>query len=149
MRRFFFSRCLKAGFCILISCILLPGITVFNTSLAEAVSDFDYAFQQNYVDQKWAQEDPKRQVSTAEFKSMLVHMIESTVPDRLSWFNSKVSDDVFPASREVGTLMSWYAAVVLGQDDYNSGFDVTAVFNDTYNEDDETLNKMLTSFRNW
>lgn len=79
-------------------------------------SDFDYAFEHDYVDQKWAQEDPNRQISSAEFKLMLTRMIESTVPDRLPWFNSKVSDDDMPASREVGTLMSWYAAVALGQD---------------------------------
>jgi hypothetical protein len=146
MSRSCFSRHLKAVLCILIACFLLTGIVECRAAHAEnveAVSDFDYAFEHDYVDQKWAQEDPNRQISSAEFKLMLTRMIESTVPDRLPWFNSKVSDDDMPASREVGTLMSWYAAVALGQDDYNTGFDVTVVFNDTYNEEDEVLNRMF------
>ena len=77
MSRSCFSRHLKAVLCILIACFLLTGTVECRAAHAEnveAVSDFDYAFEHDYVDQKWAQEDPNRQISSAEFKLMLTRI---------------------------------------------------------------------------
>ncbi len=82
---FFFFHCLNYSF-----------------AFSEQVpGDYERAFDQNYVSGKWRNEDINRQITSAEYKSMLTVLIAETAPDKLEWFNSRVTDHDCPLTREL------------------------------------------------
>lgn len=75
--------------------LLLVSVLVFpqGTMAEPAAPDEDYlrAFTEGYVDPAWQEETRDRQVLTGEFRDMLVSMISRLAPDRLEWFEQKVT----------------------------------------------------------
>ncbi len=124
---FFFFHCLNYSF-----------------AFSEQVpGDYERAFDQNYVSGKWRNEDINRQITSAEYKSMLTVLIAEMAPDKLEWFNSRVTDHDCPLTRELGILMSWYAAVCVDAYEYNYTSDYNPFDRDAFGEDNDSIQNMI------
>ena len=123
------------------------NVTDPNTLNLYTSSDYDYihAFEQGYITEDWMDRNLNEQVNSQEYKRLLADMISVLAPEKLEWFDSKISDYEIPLTRELGMLMSWYAAVCIGADFLNNNYDVYySVSDEEYGEDDESIGRMMT-----
>ena len=109
---------LAAFLMLIISC----GIAEESDAIVSGKREADYlrAFSEDYADTRWSEEDPDRQVSSGEFREMLLRLVKQLAPDREEWFRSKVTDFEVPLVRGQAVTMAWYAAACVGADDYTS-----------------------------
>ncbi|MCR5310969.1 MAG: glycoside hydrolase family 5 protein [Lachnospiraceae bacterium] len=82
------------------------------------------AFSCGYIDKEWENRDREETIHTTEYKALLTALIARVVPEKLEFFNSKVTDFDAEMNRGMAAVMSWYAALCLGIDDYNNGFEM-------------------------
>ena len=128
------------GCLMLILCILCAGgISVADKPLPD---DYRRAFEKDYVMPEMENEDPDRQITSVEYKTMLIRLITEKAPDQLEWFNSRVTDYDCPLTRELGILMSWYAAVCVGANEDNYTSDYNPFDRDDFGEDDLSVRNM-------
>ena len=87
---------LAAFLMLIISC----GIAEESGAVVSGKREADYlrAFSEDYADIRWSEEDPDRQVSSGEFREMLLRLVKQLAPDREEWFRSKVTDFEVPLS---------------------------------------------------
>lgn len=110
MRKRFFGIVLVLS---IICC--LPGVRLY--AKAEE-NDFSRAFSLNLAGLEW-EEKADNQISSSEYRSLLLHLIGLVAPDAAAWFEQKVNNEDLPLERDIATVMSWYAAVAIGADGYN------------------------------
>ena len=98
-----------------------------NTQSAEAKTqsiskeaDYLRAFEMGYVDEKYKSMDIDEQLSSLEYRSMLIDMMTAFECEDIPWFESKVTDADMPLSRGAAIIMSYYSAVCMGADNYNN-----------------------------
>lgn len=94
--------------------------------VAEQISDeddYNRAFAYGYADESYAARELDEPLHTTEYKAMLTAMLTRLAPDKLDYFNAKVTDYDVEMTRGMGAVMSWYAAVCIGTDDYNNSFE--------------------------
>ena len=105
-------------------------------------TDFERAFYMGLVDES-LRDRADEQITSTEFREMLAGLVSKFAPDKLVDFDANVLDADLPLTRSDGILMAYYAAVCLGVDSYNVGFDSNIAYPNGWNEADATL------FPNW
>ncbi|MBQ3211305.1 MAG: cellulase family glycosylhydrolase [Oscillospiraceae bacterium] len=94
-----------------------------NTQSISKEADYLRAFEMAYVDEKYKSRDIDEQLSSLEYRSMLIDMMTVFECEDIPWFESKVTEADMPLSRGAAIIMSYYAAVCMGADNYNNSFD--------------------------
>ena len=100
-----------------------PPILVRALDLGDAQRALDLGL----ADIDWGNRNAKEQMTVAEYKFLLTNLLAQLTPDTLANFDSHVNDSDIPLIRGMGLLMSWYAAVELGINTYNTDFDLDQV----------------------
>ena len=85
--------------------------------------DYTRALELGYIDSAWGLRARDSAVRSTEYKALLTAMIQKNAPEKLDYFNSKVTDYDIPVTRGMAVVMSWYAAVCIGADNYNDEFE--------------------------
>lgn len=67
--------------------------------------------------------DGSRQITSTEFRSLLVSLIQKMEPDKAEWFQQQVTTFSKPLLRGEGFVMAYYAAACVGADTHNNSFD--------------------------
>ena len=107
---------LTAFLMLFVSCGIAEGNAADNPVQTDA--DYSRAFAEGYVDPHWKDVDPDSQITSVDFREMLIRLISALAPDKLSWFEEKVTDYDTPLTRGEAVTMAWYAAVCVGADNY-------------------------------
>lgn len=89
---------------------------------AEVSEDFTRAFQLGLAPEE-LKERAAEQIGSAEFRGLLVDLIAKVAPDKLSYFDEKVTLHDAPMFRGQGFVMAFYAAVCIDANYFNSDFD--------------------------
>lgn len=134
---------LRKWIALLLALCLMPFAALEGFAEPSEVDDYDRAFEQGYVDEEWQAHDRSEQMSSSAYRAMLEKMIGALSPESLEYFEGRVTDYDCPLTRELGLLMSWYGAVAVGADGYNTGSDFNPLDRDQFGEDDESVNRML------
>lgn len=87
-----------------------------------ASDDFSRAISLGLVPDS-LQADAGRQITAAEFRSLLLAMINKLTPEKAAWFEENVTTYDKPLLRGEGYVMAFYAAKTVGADIANYGFD--------------------------
>lgn len=133
---------LWTAFVLLVSVLAFPLGSAADSAAPDA--DYSRAFAEGYVDAAWQEEARDRQVLTGEFRGMLVSMISRLAPDRLEWFEQKVTEFSAPMVRGQGVVMAWYAAVCIGADGYtDTGRNFSEDDPDFWNTGDAPLEELF------
>ena len=90
--------------------------------IPEANVDFERAFQLELVP-KELKERAGEQMSSAEFRELLSDLIVKLAPDKLSYFDEKVTKYDEPMFRGQGFVMAFYAAVCIEANYFNNDYD--------------------------
>lgn len=93
-----------------------PYVTIENSY------DFERAFQLGLVPEglkKCASE----QITSTEFRNLLVDLITQLAPDKKAHFDENVTLHEKLMSRELGFVMAYYAAECIGANNFNNSFD--------------------------
>ena len=100
----------------------LPAFSVRAGAEETAASgDYSLAFRKHFVGETYAGRNTDEQILSDEYKSMLSDLIKLFCPEKLEEFSANVSELSKPMTRGEGIVMSWYAAVCIGADNYNFG----------------------------
>lgn len=91
------------------------------------VDDYERAFTQGYLPMKYSARYRKQQITSQEFKAMLKPLIEKYSPDKMEYFNSRISDYDVPVYRGIAACMVWYVARCIGVDTNNSTLEHSSV----------------------
>lgn len=94
-------------------------VTVKNKNYAFE-DDYNRAFWMGYVDQSYKSKNKTAQISSTEYRTMLRKMIEQK-SGNLTYFDKKVKNYKKKLTRGDAVVMSYYAAVAIGADEYNYG----------------------------
>lgn len=89
---------------------------------AEVSEDFTRAFQLGLAPEE-LKERAAEQIGSAEFRGLLADLIAKVAPDKLSYFDEKVTLHDAPMFRGQGFVMAFYAAVCIDVNYFNSDFD--------------------------
>lgn len=92
-------------------------VTVRNKTYAFE-DDYNRAFWMDYVDRSYQSKSKTAQVTSTEYRSMLRRMITQK-GGKLSYFDKKVKSYKKKLTRGDAIVMSYYAAVAIGADEYN------------------------------
>lgn len=125
---------------------LLDGSSHPLCAAAEATDIEDYvrAFEQGYVSKSYANADRTAQIRSTTYRAMLVQMIEDLAPEKIHYFDRKVTTFDTPLTRGMAAMMSWYAAECIGADSFNYNFDHTrADGGDFWNSGDEPFESLF------
>lgn len=76
--------------------------------------------------------NPDRQISAAEYRTILLALVRKAAPEKASWFEENVTGYDKPLLRGEGFVMAYFAAVCVGADIQNNNFDNNKVNPDTY-----------------
>lgn len=76
--------------------------------------DYERAFTQGYLSSKYYTIDRKKQITSQEFKAMLKPLVEKYSPDKMDYFNSRVSDEDALIPRYIAAVMAYYVARCIG-----------------------------------
>lgn len=89
---------------------LLDGSSHPLCAAAEATDIEDYvrAFEQGYVSKSCANADRTAQIRSTTYRAMLVQMIEDLAPEKIHYFDRKVTTFDTPLTRGMAAMMSWY-----------------------------------------
>ena len=82
-----------------------------NTQSTSKEADYLRAFEMGYVDEKYKSMDIDKQLSSLEYRSMLIDMMTAFECEDISWFESKVTEADMPISRGAAITMSYYACL--------------------------------------
>ena len=82
--------------------------------------DYERAFTQGYLPMKYSARYRKQQITSQEFKALLKPLIEKCCPDKMDYFESRISDYDAPINRCIATGMAYYVARSMGVDTNNS-----------------------------
>ena len=96
-------------------------------SFKALVDDYERAFTQGYLPMKYSARYRKQQITSQEFKAMLKPLIEKYSPDKMEYFNSRISDYDVPVYRGIAACMVWYVARCIGVDTNNSTLEHSSV----------------------
>ena len=109
------------------------------------VDDYERAFTQSYLPMKYSARYRKQQITSQEFKAMLKSLVEKYNPDKMEYFNSRISDYETPLLRSLAAGMAYYTAKCIGVNTMNSPY-----YRSTYDDlwigawsDDEQLLNLL------
>ena len=91
------------------------------------VDDYERAFTQGYLPMKYSARYRKQQITSQEFKAMLKPLIEKYSPDKMEYFNSRISDYDVPVYRGIAACMVWYVARCIDVDTNNSTLEHSSV----------------------
>ena len=105
-------------------------------------TDFERAFYMGLVDESMRNRADE-QITSTEFRAMLADLVAKFAPDKITDFDANVLDADLPLTRSDGITMAYYAAVCLGIDSYNVGFDSNIAYPNGWNEANAAL------FPNW
>ena len=72
--------------------------------------DYERAFTQGYLPMKYSARYRKQQVTSQEFKALLKLLVEEYNPDKMEYFNSKITDYDAPVYKGLAACMVWYVA---------------------------------------
>jgi hypothetical protein len=86
--------------------ILRPEMDLSNA----LYDDYERAFVQGYLAKGYYYYDRKQQITSQEFKAMLKPLVEKYSPDKMEYFNSRISDVDIPITRSIAVGMAYYAA---------------------------------------
>ena len=86
------------------------------------IDDYERAFVQGYLAKGYYYYDRKQQITSQEFKAMLKPLVEKYSPDKMDYFNSRISDVDIPITRSIAVGMAYYAARCIGAFYYNSPY---------------------------
>lgn len=111
-------------------------------SIYDDGTDFERALYMGLVDES-LRDRADEQITSTEFHTMLYVLISEFASDSIADFEANVTNADLAHTRSEGILMAYYAAVCLGADSYNMGFDSNVAYPDGWNEADATL------FPNW
>ena len=111
-------------------------------SIYDDGTDFERAFYMGLVDES-LRNRADEQITSTEFRAMLAELVGKFAPDSIGDFDANVTMVDMPLNRDDGITMAYYAAVCLGVDSYNVGFDSNVAYPNGWNEADATL------FPNW
>jgi len=116
-----------------------------NTQSTSKEADYLRAFEMGYVDEKYKSMDIDKQLSSLEYRSMLIDMMTAFECEDISWFESKVTEADMPISRGAAITMSYYAAVCMGADNYNSVFsnEIAEADGKFWDTDDEEFDRLF------
>ena len=90
--------------------ILSPEMDLSNA----LYDDYERAFAKGYLAKGYYYYDRKQQITSQEFKAMLKPLVEKYSPDKMDYFNSRVSDNDVPLTRALAVGMAYYAARCIG-----------------------------------
>ena len=105
-------------------------------------TDFERAFYMGLVDESMRNRADE-QITSTEFRAMLADLVAKFAPDKTVDFDVNVLGADLPLTRGNGIMMAYYAAVCLGIDSYNVGFDSNIAYPNGWNEANAAL------FPNW
>ena len=88
----------------------------------DSTDDYERAFVQGYLAKGYYYYDRKQQITSQEFKAMLKPLVEKYSPDKMDYFNSRISDVDIPITRSIAVGMAYYAARCIGAFYYNSPY---------------------------
>lgn len=108
---------------IFLALVLSSGIAEETAAPGQPDPDYTRAFTQGYADPGWQETAPDGQITSGAFRNMMAGLISALAPDRLSWFDEKVTDYDTPLLRGEAVTMAWYAAVCVGADGYTDTMD--------------------------
>ena len=97
----------------------VADVTNIYNKVWDFADDYERAFTQGYVTSRYYTYDRKKQVTSQEFKTMLVPLIEKYQPDSMNYFNRSVSNYDMPITRGIATCMAYYVARSIGAEAYN------------------------------
>lgn len=107
--------------------------------------DYERAFTQGYLPMKYSARNRMQQITSQEFKTMLKPLVEKYNPDKMEYFNSRISDYETPLLRSLAAGMAYYTAKCIGINTMNSPY-----YRSTYDDlwigawsDDEQLLNLL------
>ena len=89
--------------------------------------DYERAFTQGYLPMKYSARYRKQQVTSQEFKALLKLLVEEYNPDKMEYFNSKITDYDAPVYKGLAACMVWYVARCIGVDTNNSTLEHSSV----------------------
>ena len=120
--------------------ILSPEMDLSNA----LYDDYERAFAQGYLAKGYYYYDRKQQITSQQFKAMLKPLIEKYCPDKMDYFNSRISEVDIPITRSIAVGMVYYVAhcmeVFNGNSPYNrSTYD--DVFDDLW--DNQSITEVL------
>lgn len=91
------------------------------------VDDYERAFTQGYLPMKYSARYRNQQITSQEFKALLKPLIEKYSPDKMEYFNSRISDYDAPVYRGIAACMVWYVARCIDVDTNNSTLEHSSV----------------------
>ena len=108
------------------------------------IDDYERAFVQGYLAKGYYYYDRKQQITSQEFKAMLKPLVEKYSPDKMEYFNSRISDVDIPITRSIAVGMAYYAAYCIGVLKGNSPYN-RSTYDDLWNNlwDNPTLSEVL------
>ena len=83
------------------------------------INDYDRAFMKGYLDDGYKAKDRTAQITSQEFKAMLMALVQKFAPESMNYFNGRISDTDIPLTRNVATAMAYYTALCTGADTDN------------------------------
>ena len=90
--------------------ILSPEMDLSNA----IYDDYERAFVQGYLAKGYYYYDRKQQITSQEFKAMLKPLVEKYSPDKMDYFNSRISEVDIPITRSIAVGMVYYVANSIG-----------------------------------
>lgn len=90
----------------------------------ENAFDFERAFTLGLAPEEYKMR-ASEQITSTEFRGLLVDLITKLAPEKLSQFDENVTMHETAMSREQGFVMAFYAAECIGANNFNNDFDNT------------------------
>ena len=97
----------------------------------DSTDDYERAFTQGYLSSKYYTYDRKKQVTSQEFKAMLKPLVEKYNPDKMDFFNERISDYDVPLTRSIAVGMVYYAGECIEAMSNNSPYN-RSTYGDTF-----------------
>ncbi len=95
------------------------------------VDDYERAFTQGYLPMKYSARYRKQQITSQEFKALLKTVIEKYRPEKMDFFNNRVSDYDVPLTRSIAVGMVYYAGECIEAMSNNSPYN-RSTYGDTF-----------------
>ncbi len=111
---------------------VLNAAYIWTNETYEAVPiELNKAVSLGFVARDYAN-NPDRQISAAEYRTILLALVQKAAPEKASWFEENITGYDKPLLRGEGFIMAYFAAVCVGADIRNNNFDNNKVNADTY-----------------
>ena len=120
--------------------ILSPEMDLSNA----LYDDYERAFAKGYLAKGYYYYDRHQQISSQQFKAMLKPLIEKYSPDKMDYFNSRISDVDIPITRSIAVGMVYYVARCIEAFNGNSPYN-RSTYDDLWNDlwNDQNLPEVL------